>query len=599
MIQRSLLLSALLLLFLSGRANEQQDTAFQQLRKQYFVLYSEPDKVDEFYEASEKMKDYYIKDDNLDAYYKIRINEALFDTEHGFTYRAIKKANNTLEDMKRDGIKQYQVVYTVLGTIFESRGNYRMADRYYRDALSNAIPTDTGSLISIYSRLASLKSTREPEEAWKWNEHFGAMSKKTPEYYKIYLILKGQICFFLNDKEQFKKAYQELQTLLQQNPSLNNYGIMTMQMMDEVFAGQYNKALQTIQKDSVHYNDLSQIDIRIKAYELMGMSQQALDEVNRRRDVRDSLNSDMLFNNINEINAEMGIAKINEKAAKEREMWFAIVIILLVMGLGLVVSRYMMRRRHQKELMKQNKELEIALSRAEESDRMKDSFIQHVSHEIRTPLNVITGYAQIITNPDYELEEDERNHMLNDISKNTAEITYIVNELLEVADDESREHYQTNDRILVNEFCKRMIANAELINAGRLKLILKSELDDDTIIHSNRRVLEKIIDQLLNNAMKFTHSGYVELMVHQSPDHGVIRFIVTDSGIGISEQNQERVFERFFKEDPFKQGFGLGLTMCRKMATLLGGSLNLDKEYQTGARFILTLPTVSDQTQSS
>lgn len=583
----------LLLCCLGVTAREQQDSAFQQLRKQYFMLYSEPDKVDEFYEASEKMKSYYLQTDNLDSYYKVRINEALFDTEHGYTYRAIKKANNTLEDMKKDGIKQYQIVYTVLGTIFDSRGNYRMADRYYRDALNNAAPTDTGSLISIYSRLASLKSTREPQEAWEWNEHFGAMSEKMPEYYKVYLILKGQISFFLNDKKQFGKAYQELKELLRHHPNINNYGITTMQMMDEVFDGQYNKALQSIKEDSVHLNDLNQIDIRIKAYEMMGMNREALDEVNRRRDVRDSLNSDMMFNNINEINAELDIAKINEKATKERELWFAVVIVLLVMGLGLVVSRYLMRRRHQKELLKQNKELEIALSRAEESDRMKDSFIQHVSHEIRTPLNIITGYAQIITNPDYELEEDERNRMLHDISKNTSEITYIVNELLEVADDESREHYHKNDLIMVNEFCKRMMGHAEQTNTKRLELIFQSELDDDMIIHSNRRVLEKIIGQLLNNAIKFTDSGYVELKVHESPDHGVIRFIITDTGIGIAEDNREHVFDRFFKEDPFKQGFGLGLTMCRKMAILLDGSLHLDKEYKTGARFILTLPVIT------
>jgi signal transduction histidine kinase len=93
--------------------------------------------------------------------------------------------------------------------------------------------------------------------------------------------------------------------------------------------------------------------------------------------------------------------------------------------------------------------------------------------------------------------------------------------------------------------------------------------------------------------MKFTDTGYVELKVHDSPDHGVVRFIVQDSGIGISEENQHRIFDRFFKEDVFKQGFGLGLTMSLKMAILLGGSLSLDREYKAGARFILTIPVKS------
>ena len=78
-----------------------------------------------------------------------------------------------------------------------------------------------------------------------------------------------------------------------------------------------------------------------------------------------------------------------------------------------------------------------------------------------------------------------------------------------------------------------------------------------------------------------------------SPDHGVLRFIVMDTGIGIAEEHREKIFERFFKVDPFMQGFGLGLTMSRKMATLLGGSLELDTTYTQGASFILTLPVHS------
>ena len=149
--------------------------------------------------------------------------------------------------------------------------------------------------------------------------------------------------------------------------------------------------------------------MRIQIYEMMGDKESALREVDYRRDLRDSLNSDMLFNNINEINGEIGLQKIKEEALeKEEKATKRQNLIMVVAALGLVISRNLMRRRYQKKLMKQNKELEVALSRAEESDRMKDSFIKHVSHEIRTPLNIITGYAQIINNPDYDLTEEER-----------------------------------------------------------------------------------------------------------------------------------------------------------------------------------------------
>ena len=574
----------------AAMATEKTDTTYQRIRNEYLTLYNNPEKTERFYKVSQQMMDYYLKQGKKLGYYKVRINEALYDTEHGQTYQAIKKANMTLEDMKNDGIKQYEVVYTVLGTLFESRGNYRMANDYYMKALQSTNPNDEGTLISIYSRLASLKGNREPKEAWKWNEQFGAMTQHYPEYRQTYLIQKATISFFLNDKQQFMETYRQLEVNRQEHADRDDNGLSTIKMMKDAFDGNYEEAAKSIQADTLNGDDLNQLDIYIHAYEMMGMGKQALEQVNKRRDLRDSLNNNMIFESINAINAEVGLANLNEKAAKERELWLAAIIVLLMIALALVVWRHLTRRSYRKKLQQQNKELEIALSRAEESDRMKDSFIEHVSHEIRTPLNVITGYAQIITNPRYHLTDEQRNRFINDISKNTTEITYIVNELLEVAQDESREYYQKDDTIAVNEFCKKLLQEAEKSNKQQLNLQLDTALNDDYTLRSNSIVLEKILSQLLNNAIKFTKEGRVELNVHESPDRGVLRFIVSDTGIGIAEEHRERIFERFFKVDPFKQGFGLGLTMSRKMATLLGGSLDLDTTYTNGARFILTLP---------
>ncbi len=337
--------------------------------------------------------------------------------------------------------------------------------------------------------------------------------------------------------------------------------------------------------------------MRIQIYEMMGERQKAMEAVNYRRDLRDSLNSDMLFDNINEINVEMGLNKMLEessrkeaKAAKRQIILLITAIVFLLAALGLMISRNLMRRHMQKQFVKKNKELEIALMRAEESDRMKDSFIQHVSHELRTPLNIITGFTQVVTNPDYNLNEDERKRMLMDISKNTKEITYIVNELLEIAEEESKQYYQKDDNIVVNDFCRQMMKRAEKDNKGRLEMKFSSDLPEEFTMHSNRRAMEKILEQLLSNAMKFTKEGYIALQVGASPDYDVVRFVIEDTGIGIADEHQEQVFERFYKVDAFKQGFGLGLTISRKMAILLGDGIRLDKEYTNGARFFLILP---------
>jgi signal transduction histidine kinase len=115
-------------------------------------------------------------------------------------------------------------------------------------------------------------------------------------------------------------------------------------------------------------------------------------------------------------------------------------------------------------------------------------------------------------------------------------------------------------------------------------------IDDNFVIRSNRIALEKILIQLMKNAIKFTQKGFVELRVRERAGNGGIEFSVTDTGIGIAEQDYEKIFERFYKVDSFKQGMGLGLTMSRKIAERLDGSLDIDPSYKKGARFLLVIP---------
>lgn len=569
---------------------EKEDTAFNKLFERYYQLYQDSDEK-AFYEASRQMMEYYQKQGNTQSYYKVLLNEVLYDSEHGQSYRAIKKAGELLEIMKQKGDKHYYyIVYSALGSLYETRGNYRLANRYFTDALNNCEPKDTNALMIIYFRLAELKADREPKKAWEYNEKFGALSKNSPQYYKMYLVFKANICLYLNDKQQFLKTYAEFQDYCKQHADLLVFGNTLMSVVYDTFQGNYDKALNTLDASTSDFTELERCELRIKLYRMMGEEEKALEEVNRRRDLHDSLNSNMLFESINEINTEMGINRLNEQATKERERWLAAVIVLLAVALGLIIWRHLTRRRYQARLVKKNKELEIALDHAQESDRMKTAFIEHVSHEIRTPLNVITGFVQIISNSAYELDDEERDQMMNDISKNTMEITNIVNELLEMAQDESIAHYECNDDVRLNQLCQSVINQTTLLSDGRIEVTFNSQLNNQYVLRTNRQALNKILSQLLKNAVKFTEKGMVELKIRERIANGGIEFSITDTGVGIAEEHQEKIFERFYKVDPFKQGLGLGLTMSRRIAELLGGTLDIDKEYKKGARFVLVLP---------
>lgn len=570
---------------------EETDTAFNSLYQRYFKCFEQGDEK-LFYEASEQLQEYYLKKKNYNSYYKIRLNEIIFDTENEQIYRAIKKSNVMLEDMKKHDVTQYHIVYNALGIIYESRGNYRMAKYYFESALKNIEPNDSNSLMATYSQLASLNLTRNPEEAWMWNEKFAPYTKNFPQYYRVYLALKSGLCFYQEDQENFLKTYEEYKSFVKQHPELDNYGKSTIEMVHAYFDKDYEKALQIINDDKLDFDAIKKSDLRTRIYLRMGRIDDVVKESTYRRELRDSLNSNMFFDNLNQISAELDIAKINEKAAKEREIWLIVVIVLLVVIIIVGAAWNYHRRQTNKRLAQKNKELEMALDRAEESDRMKTNFVHQISHEIRTPLNVITGFAQILTRSEFELSKEQRSEIMQTINKNTNEITNMVNELLEVAQDESRNYYEKIDDIQCAALFNDIQKKVNRTRPEQVELRFINDVPDDFVFKGNQDAMEKIILQLIDNGLKFTEKGFVELhaTLQTNQQQQVVTFTVTDTGSGIPKKFHSRIFHRFFKVDNFKQGMGLGLTMSKRMADLLNAQLYIDSSYNKGCRMVFALP---------
>lgn len=140
----------------------------------------------------------------------------------------------------------------------------------------------------------------------------------------------------------------------------------------------------------------------------------------------------------------------------------------------------------------------------------------------------------------------------------------------------------------VAAICDEAIAACETKNQGRLTLSVSSQLPDDYRLKSNAAAIRNILDRLMSNALKFTSQGLVT--IHVKTEGRQLVIAVEDTGKGIPIDLQERVFERFYKMDSFVQGIGLGLTVARRSAQLLGGMLTIDPTYTTGSRFVLALP---------
>ena len=324
--------------------------------------------------------------------------------------------------------------------------------------------------------------------------------------------------------------------------------------------------------------------LRTEIMRHLGHGDEAYDTLRSMIDRRSSARVSQLRRQLSEMDSQYQLDEMRIREQKNH-FWWAVIVSLIIIT-GLAVFAYF-RQKAARLLAHKNRQLADALAHAQESDRMKTAFIQHISHEIRTPLNIITGFAQVISNPDYEVGEEDRQRMLGDITHNTNEITSFVNELLELSDCESQSQFAKDDDVDIIQLCRQVVAESEAENTAHLQLSVESQLPEGFAIKSNTAAIHKILTRLMSNALKFTEQGRVTIRVETG--QGNVSISVEDTGIGIPPEHHEKVFERFYKVDTFKQGMGLGLTVARRTAELLGGTLTIDACYTTGTRFVLTL----------
>ena len=224
--------------------------------------------------------------------------------------------------------------------------------------------------------------------------------------------------------------------------------------------------------------------------------------------------------------------------------------------------------------------MEKAYNRVLEAEKMKAEFIQNVSHEVRTPLNIISGFAQVLAAPHNNITSDERRHISETMMHNTRIITTMINEVLEIARGDSYDTgvelqpFRCNELLqhCIDVFCKDRLRPKELLS-------FESALPDDFVVQSHEQFMQRILNPLLDNAYKNMAPQNGHVVVRVSANDKLLEIDVEDNGEGIPAKDAERVFERFVKLDPFKEGLGLGLTFSRTMARRLGGDVTLDTSF--------------------
>ena len=230
------------------------------------------------------------------------------------------------------------------------------------------------------------------------------------------------------------------------------------------------------------------------------------------------------------------------------------------------------------------KDSQLKRERAEELDRLKSAFLANMSHEIRTPLNAIVGFSQLLAETD---DPEERHEFVEIIDSNNRMLLQLISDILDLAKIESG----TMDFKFADMNVKEVIN--EIVTSFRIKMpdnvaLIAPQDSPECQIYSDRMRLTQGISNFLNNAIKYTSEGCITLAYEIIGDE--IKFSVTDTGDGMSQEIQAHIFDRFYKGNTFKQGTGLGLSICETIVNRLGGRIGVNSELGKGSTFWFTHP---------
>lgn len=263
----------------------------------------------------------------------------------------------------------------------------------------------------------------------------------------------------------------------------------------------------------------------------------------------------------------------------------------------------------QEEIMAQNEELELhkakleemvqertsdlekALSKAEESDRLKTAFLANMSHEIRTPMNAIMGFSGLLSNSEYS--DSEKEEFTSIIHSNCNSLQILIDDIIEISMIESNQVVIHKSVFDVTPMLKELESFFRMKNENNLAIrYVQGNLDESVSLNSDAVRFRQIISNLIDNAVKYTEKGYVDFGFHVTPNF--IEFFVSDSGIGIPKEEFKNIFNHFYKieNDGTKlyRGAGIGLSICDKLVNLLGGIIWFDSEVEKGTTAYFTLP---------
>lgn len=500
--------------------------------------------------------------------------------------------------------------YKSMRNVYSLKNNVQLAYEYQKKVveLIEQYDIEDFNLSLIYATLAhdmiNLNNTEEAKPILE--KAYAAVKRPSQEL----LVMKNDAFYWWR-----KGNARQVEQLIRKAEALNlpdmGNDLCDIKTYYYWLTGEYSKIVELYESsyDKSRVDQLRFLKVKAEALQMVpGREKEANEQYSLYIQLRDSLERRDAQVSLEEFATIMDVSRLNKEnseleLAMSRHKLHTTYVSLIGLGIFILVMcvftfklwRLNRRLRHSEfDLRRKNMALTEAdkiivkeKERAENASRMKSAFIQNMSHEIRTPLNSIVGFSQVLVE-ELRGQEDMKTYA-SVITENSNNLLKLVGDVLELSTLDTMDKEIKKVPVSINDLCSLALKRVKDDLKPEVELLFDSWKNEYPVC-SDSKLIATVLDNLLLNAIKFTTRGKITLDCHLSMDAQHIEIVVTDTGIGIPEDKQEWVFERFTKVDEFTQGTGLGLAISRLAAQLLGGQIMIDSDYKEGCRMVFTLP---------
>ena len=499
----------------------------------------------------------------------------------------ISSAYHTTQRMKKD-IQESKFaeegkyfISNMMGHVYNTCGNIPGAQAEFLESAEQIKGTqfERDGLPFIYLALAHVHLNNNLEQTLHWLDITEQALEKSGGSWNYYRCMADvyAIKAIVRFKQKNFDAFQQCIVKMEEAESKNQFPVADLfTPYARIYKTLMDKGPEVaLAEASVLPNLKEQYLLKCDIYRYLGDNEKAFMTQRELMHKRDSITGVMIAENIDRQEEEMQLLRVSQKTTKKMNYILFGCVVLAFIAIVLLHINLLTRRKYNKQLKAKNDELKSAYKQVAAADEMKTEFIRNVSHEIRTPLNIINGFTQVLTDENYTFALNERHSIADTISKNTRQITSLVNKMLALANESTKDLMKDVEQTDAIDVCQRAISAMPAVDAELIKVSFEDLTGGHATLMTNGDSLLQMLGNILENAVKFTEKGFIRLVLEKDKENMI--FTVEDTGCGIPVDKVGTIFNRWVKVNEFKEGLGLGLAYCYETAQKLGGSLKLDK----------------------